>query len=65
MTEHVIKHLTPRGLAERWGCAVASLANDRSRGTGPAFLKIGGKVVYTVADVEAYEAARRVEPVSA
>ncbi len=26
---------------------------------GPAYLKIGGRVIYRLADIEAYEAARR------
>lgn len=39
--------MSPRTL-ERW----------RSTGEGPPFLKIGGRCVYRVEDVEAYEAAR-------
>lgn len=52
--------LTPAALAERWGCAVSHLANMRSLGKGPAFLKPVGRVVYLLSDVEEYEAKTRV-----
>ena len=57
------QHLTPRELAERWKHTVsmATLANWRSAGQGPQYLKIGGRVLYRRADVEAYEAKRRSE----
>jgi predicted heme/steroid binding protein len=35
---------------------LATLATWRSRNTGPAYVKVGGKVLYRVSDVEAYEA---------
>lgn len=42
----------------RWQGQVASatLATWRSRGTGPRFVKIGGRVLYRLADVIAWEA---------
>ncbi|QCX26420.1 helix-turn-helix domain-containing protein [Nocardioides jishulii] len=42
-----------------------TLANWRSAGTGPTFVKIGGMVRYRLADVEAYEAGSRVQAVTA
>lgn len=53
--------LTPAALAQRWGCSTASLANRRSLGMGPAYVKPVGRVVYLLSDIEAYELASRVE----
>jgi hypothetical protein len=49
--------LTPAQLLDRWKQSVtlATLATWRSRNTGPAYVKVGGKVLYRVSDVEAYE----------
>jgi hypothetical protein len=38
--------------------APRTLANWRSRGLGPKFAKIGGRVLYRLADVEAWEDSR-------
>jgi hypothetical protein len=54
-----IKHLTQYDLAKRWAMSPRSLERWRWMGKGPHFLKIGGKCVYALADIEAYEAARR------
>lgn len=53
--------LTPTDLVARWGGAVTigTLANWRSKGRGPSFVKIGSRVVYRVADVTAYETAAK------
>jgi len=48
-------HLEPAQLAERWHSSVAHLANLRSAGAGPEYLKIGRKVLYRLGDVESYE----------
>jgi hypothetical protein len=55
--------LTARDLAERWGCSVGHLANLRSAGLGPGYLKIGTSVRYRVCDLLAYEQAHFVDPV--
>jgi hypothetical protein len=47
--------LTSAELAERWGCSTGWLANMRSAGVGPRFLKLGSNVRYRVPDVIAYE----------
>ena len=47
--------LTSAELAERWGCSTGWLANMRSAGVGPTFLKLGSNVRYRVPDVIAYE----------
>jgi hypothetical protein len=41
-------------------CSVAFLRRRRLFGTGPAFVKVGRLVRYTVEDLEAYLAANRV-----
>lgn len=55
-------HLTPRDLAARWGSSVGTLANQRSAGEGPTYLKLGARVIYRLCDVQEYEAARLVTP---
>ena len=42
-------------LAARWSISARTLERWRWTGEGPAFLKIGGRVVYRLEDVEAYE----------
>nr|WP_254209443.1 helix-turn-helix domain-containing protein [Burkholderia multivorans] len=43
-------------MADRWGVSEATLERWRSEGIGPVFLKIQGRVLYRVEDVESYEA---------
>lgn len=43
------------GLAKRWDTTTQRLANLRSKGAGPPYLKIGTRVLYRMADVLAYE----------
>ena len=45
---------TPRQLEERTGFTLATLATWRSRGTGPKFHKIMGRVYYLKTDVQAW-----------
>jgi hypothetical protein len=47
--------MRPHELAKRWGFNVMSLANMRTQGRGPKFIKLGNKVLYPVAEIEAYE----------
>jgi hypothetical protein len=53
-------HLTTRDLADRWDVSVGHLQNLRSARTGPTWLKIGARVLYPLAVIESYEAARLV-----
>lgn len=48
-------NLTPEELAARWGYALSTLSNFRSAGGGPRYIKFGRKVLYPVAEVEAWE----------
>jgi predicted site-specific integrase-resolvase len=52
-----IKHLNQRQLADRWDVSEASLERWRTAGIGPVYLKLQGRVLYRLEDVEAYEAA--------
>ena len=60
------QHLNQTQLAERWNISPRTLERWRWVGDGPRYLKIGGRVVYRVEDIEAYEAAqlRLAEPES-
>jgi len=56
-----VKHLNQVELATRLKISPRTLERWRWTGEGPAFLKIGGRVVYRLEDVEAYEHGRRCE----
>ena len=51
----IVKHLTQRELAERWQKSESTIERYRCDGTGPVYLKIGGKVLYRLADIENFE----------
>ena len=50
-----VKHLNQRQLADRWDVSEATMERWRTAGIGPIFLKMQGRVLYRIADVEAYE----------
>jgi len=50
-------YLRPDELAERWCITAKTLARWRWIGAGPRFLKVSGKVLYRLEDIEAFEAA--------
>jgi hypothetical protein len=43
-------------LADRWSISPRTLEQWRWQGRGPQYLKIGGRVVYRLQDVEQFEA---------
>ena len=49
--------LTPKQLCERWGGSIKeqTLANWRTEGKGPKYIKAGRKVLYKIKDVERFE----------
>lgn len=53
--EPTLKHLSQRELSERWTIAETTLERWRSMGIGPVYVKLPGRVVYRVTDVDAYE----------
>jgi hypothetical protein len=52
-----MEHLDQKGLAKRWLISPRTLEQWRWQGRGPRYLKIGGRVVYRLSDVEVFEAA--------
>lgn len=55
-TSEQVKHLNQTQLAARWDLAEATLERWRSDGIGPVFLKIQGRVLYRLEDIEGFEA---------
>ncbi len=53
-----IKHLTQSDLANRWNKSVHTIERYRCEGTGPIYMKIGGKVMYRLKDIEKFEEER-------
>lgn len=51
-----IKHFNQRLLSDRWDVSEATLERWRSEGIGPIFLKLKGRVLYRLEDIEAFEA---------
>lgn len=51
-------HLTTEELAERWHVHPRTLANIRTNGGGCPYIKLGKRVLYPLANVEAFERAR-------
>ena len=53
------RHLNQNELARRWNISPRTAERWRWLRQGPAYLKVGGRVVYRLEDVLAYEAAQR------
>ena len=53
-----VRHLDQHAVAARWGMSVRTLERWRFLNQGPAFLKLIGRVVYRLEDVEAFEATQ-------
>lgn len=51
--------LTATEVGARWGVSPNTLANWRSVGRGPRFLKLGAKVRYEQSEVERFESEQR------
>jgi hypothetical protein len=51
-----LRHLNQIELADRWSISPRTLERWRWLGRGCRFVKIGGRVVYRMQDVEAFEA---------
>ena len=58
------KHLNQIELSRRWSLSPRTLERWRWLRQGPNYLKIGGRVVYSLEDIEAFEADshRRLHP---
>lgn len=55
LTRQVV-HLNQVQLARRWSLSPRTLERWRFHHTGPSYLKVGGRVLYRLTDVEAFEA---------
>ena len=53
-----IRHLSQIELAARWNISPRTLERWRWTGEGSTFIKLGGRVVYRLEDVEAHEQKR-------
>ena len=53
----VALHLLPAEAAARLRATTGTLANWRVKGCGPRFIKLGRKVLYPLAELEAWERA--------
>lgn len=53
------KHLNQFELARRWPISARTLERWRWARKGPPFIKLGGRVVYELSAIEAYEKAHR------
>lgn len=49
-------HLSQSELATRWRISMRTLERWRWLGEGPRYIKLGGRVVYRLTDIEAFEA---------
>lgn len=60
------KFLTPQEVSERYDgrITVRTLANWRSQGRGPAFTKVGGAILYSCDQLEAWEQSNTVTSTS-
>jgi hypothetical protein len=54
-----LRHFNQIDLSRRWKISPRTLERWRWLKQGPDYLKIGGRVVYRIEDVEAFEAAQR------
>jgi hypothetical protein len=55
---HNVNHLTQVELSRRWKLSPRTLERWRWLGQGPRYLKVGGRVVYRLEDIEAFEIAQ-------
>ena len=56
------QHLSQQELSDRWRVSARTLERWRHVGSGPGYIRIGGRVVYPLADITAFEAANYVAP---
>jgi hypothetical protein len=61
MTKTSSEFLTDLELAERWHMHRQTLIRWRRQSTGPAYVRIEGRVLYPLAEVEQYEKANTIK----
>ena len=62
-TPVVVKHLNQIELSRRWSLSPRTLERWRWLKQGPDYLKVGGRVVYRLEDIELFESSglRRID----
>jgi hypothetical protein len=58
LVERPLRHFNQIELSRRWSISPRTLERWRWLDQGPNYLKIGGRVVYRLEDIEAFEASR-------
>jgi hypothetical protein len=53
-----LRHLNQVQLSRRWSISPRTLERWRWLKSGPKYLKVGGRVVYRLQDIETYEAGQ-------
>jgi hypothetical protein len=61
LVDNSIRHLHQIDVARRWCLSPKTLERWRWLRIGPRFMKIGGRVVYRIEDIESYETMRQPE----
>lgn len=59
-----LRHLNQVQLSRRWSLSPRTLERWRWLKSGPRYLKVGGRVVYRVEDIEAFERDQMYVPAS-
>lgn len=60
-----VKYLTPKEVSKRFReISTRTLSNWRCLGTGPKYTKIGGRILYPLDELEAWERGRTVNSTS-
>ena len=54
----MIQHLNQVDLSRRWKISPRTLERWRWAGCGPRYIKVGGRGIYRLEDIEAYEAGQ-------
>jgi hypothetical protein len=52
-----LRHLNQVQLSRRWALSIRTLERWRWKRTGPSYIKVGGRVLYRLEDILAYEAS--------
>jgi len=60
-----LKHLNQTELARRWRVSPRTLERWRWTGEGPRYMKVVGRVLYRLEDIEAFELAQMRESTAA
>ena len=56
-----VTHLLTEEVARRWKISARTLEQWRWRGIGPQYRRLGGRVIYSVAEIERFEQSCDVE----